>query len=110
MLSSNPPYLGDGYPVEWVETLEQLKPLDFDWIVPGHGPAFQDRAKIDQLQAYLRDFWSRARALHAAGVGAAEAARRIDMRDHAGAFPSIRAAGVNALGVERAFELLNGGT
>ena len=35
---------------------------------------------------------------------------RIDMRDHAGAFPSIRAAGVNALGVERAFELMNGGT
>jgi glyoxylase-like metal-dependent hydrolase (beta-lactamase superfamily II) len=110
MLSSNPPYMGDGYPVEWVETLEQLKALDFDWIVPGHGPAFQDRAKIDQLQAYLRDFWSRARALHATGVGSAEAARRIDMRDHAGAFPSIRAAGVNALGIERAYELLDGGT
>jgi glyoxylase-like metal-dependent hydrolase (beta-lactamase superfamily II) len=109
MLSSNPPYMGDGYPVEWVETLEQLKSLEFDWIVPGHGPAFQDRAKIDHLQAYLRDFWVRARELHGAGVGAAEAARRIDMRDHAAGFPSIRAAGVNALGVERAYELLDGG-
>ncbi|MDE2774172.1 MAG: MBL fold metallo-hydrolase [Gemmatimonadota bacterium] len=47
MLGSNPPYMGDSYPIEWTETLEQLKRLEFDWIVPGHGPAFQDRAKID---------------------------------------------------------------
>ena len=108
MLSTNPPYLGDGYPMEWIETLEQLKPLQFDWIVPGHGPAFQDRAKIDQLQAYLGDFWAQARELHGTGIGAAEAARRIDLREHAPGFPSIRAAGINPLAVERAFELLDG--
>ena len=109
MLSSNPPYMGDSYPIEWIETLEQLKRLEFDWIVPGHGAAFQDRAKIDQLQAYLRDFWARARQLHSAGVGASEAARRIDMRDHAGSFSSIRSRGVSVLAVERVFDLFEGG-
>lgn len=109
MLSSNPPYMGDSYPIEWIETLEQLKRLKFDWIVPGHGPAFQDRAKIDQLQAYLRDFWARARQLHSAGVGASEAARRIDMRDHAGSFSSVRSRGVSVLAVERVFDLFEGG-
>lgn len=109
MLSSNPPYMGDSYPVEWIETLEQLKRLEFDWVVPGHGPAFQDRAKIDQLQAYLRDFWVRARQLHNAGVGASEAARRIDMRDHADSFSSVRSPGVSVLAVERVFDLFEGG-
>jgi len=108
MLSSTPPYMGDSYPLDWVETLEQLKPLAFDWIVPGHGPAFRDRAKIDHLQAYLRDFWARAREFHDLGLGAGEAARRIDMRDHADAFPGIRGPGVNVLAVERVFELLEG--
>ena len=109
MLGSNPPYMGDSYPIEWTETLEQLKRLKFDWIVPGHGPAFQDRAKIDRLQACLRDFWARARQLHSAGVGASEAARRIDMRDHAGSFSSVRSRGVSVLAVERVFDLFEGG-
>jgi cyclase len=109
MLSTGVPFMGDGYVPEWPATLENLKQLEFDWIVPGHGPAFQERAKIDQLQAYMRDFWARARELHAAGVPAADAAARIDMRDHAASFPAIRAAGVQVQAVERAYELLEGG-
>jgi len=109
MLSTGVPFMGDGYVRDWPATLEGLKALEFDWIVPGHGPAFQDRAKIDQLQAYMRDFWSRAREMHAGGVSAADAATRIDMRDHAASFPAIRAAGVQVQAVERAYELLDGG-
>jgi glyoxylase-like metal-dependent hydrolase (beta-lactamase superfamily II) len=109
MLSTGVPFMGDGYVPEWPATLERLKGLEFDWIVPGHGPAFQERAKIDQLQAYMRDFWTRVRELHAARVPAADAAARIDMRDHAAAFPGIRTAGVQVQAVERAYELLDGG-
>jgi glyoxylase-like metal-dependent hydrolase (beta-lactamase superfamily II) len=110
MLSTGVPFMGDGYVPEWPATLERLKGLEFDWIVPGHGPAFQDRAKIDQLQSYMRDFWTRAREMHQAGVPVAEAAARIDMRDHAADFPAIRAAGVQAQAVQRAYELLEGGS
>jgi len=31
------PFLGDGYPEEWVETLTTLEKFDFTHIIPGHG-------------------------------------------------------------------------
>ena len=50
--------MGDGYVPEWIETLEHVKALDFEWVIPGHGAPYQDREKIDHLQAYLRDVWT----------------------------------------------------
>lgn len=59
------PYIYDGYPSEWVQTLQNLCQLDADAIVPGHGPILHDKAYIfllrdllksavDQLNAKLR--------------------------------------------------------
>lgn len=104
------PYMGDGYLLEWVDTLEELKGLEFDWIVPGHGRPFQERERIDHLQAYLRDLWERAERMYRDGVGAEEASRRIDMRDHAEHYPQIRESGVNPHAVLRVYELLEGGS
>lgn len=100
------PFMGDGFPRDWVETLEELKGLDFDVIVPGHGPPFRDRAKIDHLQAYLRDLWDRAAAARASGLTAEEAAARLDMTDHAEHYPSIEGPGAPLTAVERIYELL----
>jgi len=100
------PYMGDGDFSQWVETLEYLKSLEFDWIIPCHGSPFQDRHWIDYLQSYLRDFWDRVQKLHEAGVSAIEAAERIDMRDHAEHYPQIQSVGVHPHAVERAYELL----
>ncbi len=104
------PYMGDGYFLEWIETLEHLKSLEFDWIIPGHGSPFQDRNRIDYLQSYLHDFWEQAHALLETGVSAAEAANRIDMRDHAKHFPEIQSVGVHEPAAVRAFELLDKST
>jgi cyclase len=103
------PFMGDGYFPEWVETLEHLKSIEFDWIIPGHGSPFQDRNQIDYLQSYLRDFWERVLKPYKAGVSAAEAAKQIDMRDHAEHFPQIQRVGVYQHVVERAYELLDAG-
>ena len=100
-------YMGDGYFLEWVEQLEHLKSLEFDWIISGHGQPFQDRSRIDYLQSYLRDFWERVQTLYEAGVSAIEAAERIDMRDHAEHYPRIQSVGVDPHAVERAYELLD---
>jgi glyoxylase-like metal-dependent hydrolase (beta-lactamase superfamily II) len=35
--------MSDGYVDEWVDTLENLKKLDFEVVLPGHGEAFTDR-------------------------------------------------------------------
>ena len=103
------PYMGDGYLAEWVETLEHVKALDFDWVLPGHGDPFQDRERITYLQDYMRDLQARAAALHAQGIPYEEAAAQIDMTDHAEHYPQIRFPGVPAVAVQRVFELLDGG-
>src|SRR5262249_13366956 len=36
-------YMGDSYPEEWIATLEKLKTLDFDTVLPGHGVVFKGK-------------------------------------------------------------------
>ncbi len=40
------PYIYDGYPREWIQTLQNLAQLDADTIVPGHGTVMHDKAYI----------------------------------------------------------------
>lgn len=108
LLTAGPSYLGDGYFTEWIATLEKLRALDFDIVLPGHGDAFTGKAKIDHFQAYLRDFWSQVQQMRRAGVPAEDASTRIDLRAHAVNYPAITQPGVNVNGVLRAYELLNG--
>ncbi len=108
LLTAGLSYMGDGYPEEWVETLEELKGLDFEVVLPGHGQAFREREKIDFFQAYLRDLSEKIGKMHAEGVSAADAAQRIDMTSHAAHFPTITGPGVHPHAVERAYALLEG--
>jgi cyclase len=59
------PYIYDGYPTEWIQTLQNLAQLDADSIVPGHGPILHDKtyvylirdllkSAVDQVNAKLR--------------------------------------------------------
>ncbi|MEO7962432.1 MAG: MBL fold metallo-hydrolase [Gemmatimonadaceae bacterium] len=45
------PYLYDGYPSEWIVTMQKLEQLDAAAIVPGHGAVLRDNAYI----ALVRD-------------------------------------------------------
>ena len=50
------PYPYDGYPSEWIKTLETLGQLDIKTIVPGHGTVLHDKTYL-----YLvRDFFQSA--------------------------------------------------
>lgn len=102
------PYMGDGFLREWVDTLEALKGLDVEVILPGHGQAFEETEKIGYLQAYLRELWDKTVALHGAGVSVEEAAGTIDMTGHSEHFPQLEGPGANAHAVERIYELLDG--
>ena len=107
MMLGGPPWPGDGWVNEWPATLERLKQLDFDLILPGHGPYFRDRELIDHVQAFHRELWEVVSALHAKGVSAEDAVERIDLSHHAENLPPARVR-VDLRGVQRMYMVLDG--
>jgi glyoxylase-like metal-dependent hydrolase (beta-lactamase superfamily II) len=106
LLTSGLSNMSDSYPLEWASTLDELKKLDFQTVLPGHGEAYTDKTKIDAFQAYLRDVWSEVSRLKKEGVSAAEAAKRADLTRHKGALP-IQGPGVPLIAAQRIYELLD---
>ncbi|HEX6176710.1 MAG TPA: MBL fold metallo-hydrolase [Thermoanaerobaculia bacterium] len=105
LLTASTSNMSDSYPVEWAATLEQLKKLDFDTVIPGHGEAFTDKAKIDYFATYLRDVWSTVSELKKQGVSAEEASKRADLSKHKERFPNPA---VPVLGTQRIYALIDG--
>jgi len=48
------PYFYDGYPTEWIETLDNVGRLDASTIVPGHGPILHDKTYIYLMRDLMR--------------------------------------------------------
>jgi cyclase len=48
------PFIGDGFPEEWVQSLATLEQLDFTHIIPGHGDV-APKSQISFLKNYLAD-------------------------------------------------------
>jgi cyclase len=100
-------YLGDAYADEWVDTLEALKALPFEQVIPGHGDVFSDRQKIDRFQAYLRDLWKQVAALKAEGLPAEQAAKKVDLTAHKPIYPRIEGPGIDPRAVVRLYEVMD---
>ena len=98
-------YMGDSYPEEWIATLEKLKALDFDTVLPGHGVPFKGKERITAFQEYLRDLIAQTNALKRQGLSAEDAAPKIDLMKHAATFPQIRAVGVDVAVTRRIYRL-----
>ena len=109
LLTAGLPWMGDAYPWEWADTLERLKRLEFDVMLPAHGRAIHDFERIDRWQAYLRDFWMITAEMHEQGIPAEEAAPQVDLRAHASAYPRLTEVGAELIEVQRVYELLDGG-
>lgn len=109
LLTGNLPYMGDAFVAEWVAALGEVAALDVEVILPGHGRAYTETARVEHLQLYLVDLWRQAREMHARGVSPAEAAETIDMTSHAERFPQIEGPGVSRHAIDRIWELLDSG-
>jgi glyoxylase-like metal-dependent hydrolase (beta-lactamase superfamily II) len=98
-------YMGDSYPDEWPATLDRLRALDFDTVMPGHGVVFKGKTKIEAFQGYVREVARQANEFKKQGLTAEQAAAKIDVTKFSGEFPSIRAVGIDPAGVRRIYKL-----
>jgi cyclase len=105
LLLESIPFMGDGFPTDWIETLEKLKALEFDTVVPGHGRPFSDQERISHLQSLLADLWKKAGESCNKSLSAAQAAEQIDLTGHATAYPDVTDPGVPIDTMERIYEL-----
>jgi cyclase len=61
------PFMNDGFPEEWVQTLDALERYDFDRIIPGHGDVLP-KSQLAFFRGYLNDLIAAVKK--AAGEGA----------------------------------------
>ena len=61
------PYGFGTYPSDWIETLSRIQELDFDHLVPGHGPVQSDAAYLDTLKALFASILEQAKKVVADG-------------------------------------------
>ena len=48
------PFMNDGYPEDWIQTLNALEKYDFDRVIPGHGEV-APRAHLAFFRGYITD-------------------------------------------------------
>jgi glyoxylase-like metal-dependent hydrolase (beta-lactamase superfamily II) len=70
------PYMNDGYPEEWVQTLNALEKFDFAHIIPGHGEV-ASKAHLAFFRGYLADLVAAVKSAHADGAGLDEMKKEI---------------------------------
>jgi glyoxylase-like metal-dependent hydrolase (beta-lactamase superfamily II) len=70
------PYMGDGYPEDWVGTLDRLAQLDFTHIIMGHGDV-AGRDWLRAFRAYVHDMVEAVRQEVAAGATLDEVKQRV---------------------------------
>lgn len=101
---------GDAFPNEHPATLDGLKTLDIDLLLPGHGDHVQGATAITQaitnMQAYLRDEFAQVAAAKAAGLTPEAALKQLNLAAHQPAYgqgitPSLPA-------VRRIYDIVDG--
>lgn len=101
---------GDAFPNDHPATLDALKKLDVELVLPGHGDHIATRAAIDtsitNMQNYLREEWKQASAAKQGGASADDALKRMDMT----AFTSAYGQGVapSLAAVRRIYDIIDG--
>ncbi|HEX4985720.1 MAG TPA: MBL fold metallo-hydrolase [Burkholderiales bacterium] len=73
------PYMNDGFPEDWVRTLDALERHDFAHIIPGHGGVLP-REHLAFFRGYLADLVEAVKSAHAQGASLEEMKRTLPDR------------------------------
>ena len=109
LLPATAPYLGDAFMEDFAGTLERLKNLDFELVLPGHGPMIRDRGHIDYTQDYLRKYWKAVTVAHAKGWSIDRTVKFVDLAGYENyALLQTSRPEVRKLEIQRMYDLLDG--
>jgi cyclase len=62
------PFIADGYPMQWPNTLLRFAEFDFDHVIGGHGAVQHGRARLYQVGQYLDELTNATRAMKNKGT------------------------------------------
>ena len=71
------PNIGDWFPRSWPQTINSVAKLDFDNILPGHGPLQADRQRMTDERNYLEELTEKVAAGREAGKSITELQKEI---------------------------------
>jgi glyoxylase-like metal-dependent hydrolase (beta-lactamase superfamily II) len=66
------PNIGDGYPRQWPETIDEVAKLDFQYVLGGHGPMQPNRTIMTCQRDYIEELTGLVADAKAAGTPLAE--------------------------------------
>ena len=101
---------GDAFPNDQPATLDALKKLDVELVLPGHGDHIQGRPAVETaittMQNYLREEWRQVSTAKQQGVSPDDALKRLDLTAFSAAYgqgvtPSLAA-------VRRIYDIVDG--
>ncbi len=71
------PFMNDGYPYDWIRTLDAAEKLDFDYVIGGHGDVMRGKGKFELWKEYFRDIMAETAEAFAQGATLDEARKRV---------------------------------
>jgi hypothetical protein len=72
--------MADGYPYDWIKTLENAERLDFDYVIGGHGDVMRGKAQFELWKSYIGDLMAETADAYAQGATMAEAEKSVAAR------------------------------
>jgi cyclase len=71
------PFMGDGYPYEWIATLAAVEQLDFEHVIGGHGNVMRGKSQFALWREYLGDLMTETAQVYAGGATMEEAGKQV---------------------------------
>jgi len=106
------PYMGDGYPYDWIRMLEATERLDFDSVIGGHGDVMRGKAQFKMWEQYFRDLLAETTAAYAQGATLNEVRKRVAtalVPKYTGRMPATFPQDVVG-NIEKAYRVVSGAT
>jgi cyclase len=73
------PNLGDGFPKSWPKTIDSVAHLDFNQILPGHGPLQANRQRMIDQRNYIEELTAKVAAAKNTGKSVTEIQKTITL-------------------------------